>query len=185
MDKHSLRGEVMKRVRAMTAAEKEAASGSIVQQVVLAPWYQSAQIVMAFWPLSTEPDIREIIRLARSQGKTVLLPRCLQAPRMEALPWRGEESLCSGPFGISEPIPREPDDPPAPEPDLILVPCVAATESGARLGHGGGYYDWFLRNRKAKKVCLCFRTQIVGEIPTEPADVQMDLVIAERISETV
>ena len=185
MDKHSLRGEVMKRVRALTAAEKEAASIRIARQVISAPWFQEAHTVMVYWPLPTEPDTRGIIREAMARGKMVLLPRCLQAPRMEAWPWRGEEFLRPGPFGILEPIPGKTNDPPVPEPDLILVPCVAVTESGARLGHGGGYYDWFLRNRAAKKVCLCFRTQIVQAIPTEATDVPMDLVITEQISEQV
>ena len=135
---------------------------------------------MAFVSTPSEPDTREILSRAVQQGKTMLLPRCLKAPQMEALPYRGEAFLRPGLWGIPEPVPlsgAEENRPP--EPELILVPCVAATETGLRLGHGAGYYDRFLASCRAETVCLCFGRLLRPDIPAGPADVRTGLVVTE------
>ena len=176
-EKRRLRAERMARVRAMSPAERARESGRILERVLALPGYREARVIMAFCSLPTEPDTRGILADAAAQGKTVLLPRCLEAPRMEALPYRGEALLRPGPWGIPEPVPEAEKNSAGPEPELILVPCVAATPAVARLGHGAGYYDWFLRDRRAEKVCLCFSVQLTETLPTEETDIRMDRVI--------
>lgn len=84
--------------------------------------------------------------------------------------------------------------------DLILVPGVAFTSKGGRLGHGMGYYDKFLNEHFAKnrhrytesqqlsveeKISikntisfgLAFKEQIVHEVPLEKTDVLLDQII--------
>ena len=74
-------------------------------------------------------------------------------------------------------MPLEPDT--GPEPDLILVPCVAAARDGRRLGHGAGYYDRYLEGRGAETVCLCFRSCLRDDLPACGHDVRMDRVITD------
>ena len=65
--------------------------------------------------------------------------------------------------------------------DTIIVPLVAFDASCNRLGHGGGYYDRFLKKYpKAKKIGLAFELQKLKEIPTEPHDVKLDAVVTEE-----
>lgn len=180
-EKEMLRREVRKRLGALGETERKAASVNITQQVLSSSCFQQARTVMVFLSLPTEPDTQEIIQRAVIQGKQVLLPRCLHAPQMEALPWRGEEYLRKGPYGILEPVPLESEKQNSAEADLILVPCLAATKDGARLGHGGGYYDWYLSKHSAVKIALCFQMQLVDTIPMEPTDVWMDQVITEQV----
>lgn len=61
----------------------------------------------------------------------------------------------------------------------MIVPGVAFTSSGSRLGHGKGYYDTFLSslNPRAKTVALAFKEQILDEIPCHDHDVQIDQVL--------
>ena len=66
-----------------------------------------------------------------------------------------------------------------PQPDLILVPCVAAAMDGRRLGHGAGYYDRFLAGRGAKTFCLCFGRLLREDLPAGPEDIRMDAVVTE------
>jgi len=68
--------------------------------------------------------------------------------------------------------------------DLMLVPGLAFTRSGQRLGRGKGYYDRYLyRYRQLPDVnalttiALAFRQQIVGDIPTSEHDVVVDMVL--------
>jgi 5-formyltetrahydrofolate cyclo-ligase len=63
--------------------------------------------------------------------------------------------------------------------DLILVPGLAFTSEGCRLGRGSGYYDRFLSKIPGTtfKVGVCFDFQFLAELPHEPHDVKMDVVV--------
>ena len=62
--------------------------------------------------------------------------------------------------------------------DLVIVPGIAFTPAGQRLGRGRGYYDRLLpRLRNAYKMGVCWPCQMVTAIPTEPHDMPMDCVI--------
>lgn len=67
--------------------------------------------------------------------------------------------------------------------DLIIVPGVAFSTSGDRLGYGKGYYDRFFNNlliaqkHHATTVALAFKEQIVPYIPTDSHDIKMDIVL--------
>lgn len=73
----------------------------------------------------------------------------------------------------------------APDPgsvDLVIVPGVAFTAEGARLGQGGGWYDRFLSRTRADCVCVGvgFAVQISEALPCEEHDVVMDHVVTEE-----
>ena len=66
--------------------------------------------------------------------------------------------------------------------DLILVPGMAFTENGHRLGRGKGYYDTYLQKAKSvgvnpKTLALAFNEQILSEIPVNDHDYNIDRVI--------
>lgn len=65
--------------------------------------------------------------------------------------------------------------------DVIIVPGLAFTPDGRRCGQGAGWYDRFLPGRRAGCVTIGvgFRTQLVDDVPTEPHDVVLDLVITD------
>ena len=153
------------------------ASRSIAEQVFALPAWRQAGTVMAYSALPTEPDTREIILRAAAEKKIVLLPRCLQAPRMLALPWRGDGEMEPGYLGIPEPRMEAGAEL---RPDLILIPCVAAARDGIRLGHGAGYYDRFLASRRCRTLCLCYEALLCDTIPTDGHDVRMDAVATEK-----
>jgi 5-formyltetrahydrofolate cyclo-ligase len=66
-------------------------------------------------------------------------------------------------------------------PDLVLVPGLAFSRAGHRLGRGGGFYDRLLagRARGAVKIGVCFSLQLHDEVPTEKHDVVLDVVISD------
>jgi 5-formyltetrahydrofolate cyclo-ligase len=66
-----------------------------------------------------------------------------------------------------------------PEPfDFVLVPGVAFSPNGYRLGRGKGYYDKFLsKYSNLFTVGVCFREQFYLDIPTEPHDIPMHKVL--------
>lgn len=80
-------------------------------------------------------------------------------------------------MGIPEPLPQLPSCPPS-HFDLIIVPGVAFTPAGARLGYGGGYYDRFLPLcRQAQLIALAFHEQLLPQLPSEPHDIPIPLIL--------
>jgi 5-formyltetrahydrofolate cyclo-ligase len=67
--------------------------------------------------------------------------------------------------------------------DLVLVPGLAFTVNGHRLGRGKGYYDTFLNRCRATQaappftVGLAFSQQMVADVPIDENDVCVDLVL--------
>jgi 5-formyltetrahydrofolate cyclo-ligase len=66
-------------------------------------------------------------------------------------------------------------------PDVVIVPGLAFTPGGQRLGQGGGWYDRFLVGVRGdcETVGVCFREQLVDELPTEPHDVAVDRIVTD------
>ncbi len=73
------------------------------------------------------------------------------------------------------------DDVDASWPDVVVVPGLAFTHGGDRLGQGGGWYDRFLLAIRddCTTVGVCFAEQIVDTLPTEPHDVPLDHVVTD------
>ncbi|HUS42822.1 MAG TPA: 5-formyltetrahydrofolate cyclo-ligase [Ilumatobacteraceae bacterium] len=67
-------------------------------------------------------------------------------------------------------------------PDVVIVPGLAFTKGGDRLGQGGGWYDRFLSEVRAdcSSIGVCFAEQVVDVLPVEPHDVTMDVVVTDR-----
>ena len=177
-EKQRIRMETRRISEQLTSEYRREASREITRQVLTLPFWKEAGCVMAYWSLPEEPDTRELMETALREGKTLLLPRCLDSSRMIACPAGDLDSLKPGILGIPEPEETAPGMR-LPEPDLILVPCMAAAMHGVRLGHGVGYYDRFLAEHTGKTVCLCFQALLRADIPAEETDVSVDLVITD------
>lgn len=135
------------------------------------PQYHSASRVMAFASMDAEPDTDGLhARLARD-GKTLLLPRIV-GDHLEVAD--AAVGLRRGVWGIREPIGPTADPTSI---DLVVVPGVAFTATGGRLGHGKAYYDRFLPTTHAYTVGVCFAEQLVDELPLEPHDVMLHRVL--------
>ena len=66
--------------------------------------------------------------------------------------------------------------------DLVMVPGVAFDRTGARMGHGFGYYDKLLQHARADAplIALAFECQLFPQIPTQAHDIFMDRIITEN-----
>ena len=63
---------------------------------------------------------------------------------------------------------------------LCLVPGLAFSADGARLGYGKGYYDTFFARHSVLKLGLCYDFQLVPQVPTQPHDVRMDGILTDK-----
>ena len=141
-----------------------------------------SRVVMAYWPLPDEVDLRPLLDKLVARGCLVLLPKVLDDEQMELRRYQSVADLVEGAFHIMEPI-GEPfvDDE---QIDVALIPGMAFDAAGHRLGRGRGYYDRFLSthfshltsHHSPLLVGVCFPFQRVATVPTEDHDVCMDEV---------
>lgn len=86
------------------------------------------------------------------------------------------ESTFHVPEPIGHEIPARPD-----EVNVAVIPLVAFDRTGNRLGYGAGYYDRFLSaHPDMVKIGLAYSCQEIPEVPGEPTDIRMDMIITEN-----
>ena len=177
-EKRALRALARKRLAALTPQYRRAASAAIARSVLEDAAFLRADTVFCYVSLPTEPDTAPILRAALALGKRVCVPRCREKPRMDAVSIRSLSDLAPGSLGIPEPAAGGIVAPG--EIGLALVPCLAADRAGRRLGHGAGYYDFFLAAAPCPAYCLCFQALLLPALPAAPWDVPMNAVATER-----
>ena len=85
--------------------------------------------------------------------------------------------LARGRWGIWEPTDEAPLLSDYSRLDLVVVPGVAFSSDGKRLGRGKSFYDRFLPLvPRAAFVGVCYPCQVVEQIPADPWDIGMDIV---------
>ncbi|WP_053364105.1 5-formyltetrahydrofolate cyclo-ligase [Bacillus sp. FJAT-27251] len=128
-----------------------------------------------------EVDTFQIIRKAWEEGKAVAIPKCI--PENKELVFRSFNRFSQLEmvyYGLYEPIPAETAEVPAGKIDLLIVPGLAFTPAGYRLGFGGGYYDRLLADYTGDTVSLAFQLQVFPELPIEAHDIPISRVITEE-----
>jgi len=162
----------------LTREYRDFADSAIRAFVRYSEAWQKAENIFIYVSMWAEPDTRALIGAALEAGKSVYVPLCCPDKTMMAVRIRSFDALRPGMRGIPEP----PADGEAAEPgtlELAVVPCVTAAKDGARLGHGAGYYDRFLRLHACKTMCLCYGEMLADALPMDGHDVWMDSVVTE------
>lgn len=140
--------------------------------------------VAVFHPVPLEPDLLPLLSsLAGIRGVRLLFPVAAGPGLLDWVAAAPDTEI--GPpsargFG-AEPIgPREGIDALS-WADLVLAPALALAPDGSRLGHGGGYYDRALRQRRpgTSVVGVVHPSEVLpaGEIPREQHDLRVDAVL--------
>ena len=69
------------------------------------------------------------------------------------------------------------------EPEILIVPLVAFDRKGGRLGYGGGFYDRTLEMLRAERptmaIGFAYTGQEAGDLPLEPTDQPLDMIVTE------
>ena len=178
--KKALRESVIARRDALDAETRNRDSCIITAKLLDLPQYRAAGVVCAYASFGSEFDSAAFCSDVVASGKRLLLPRINRAARMLELREVGNlgSDLVAGVWGIREPAERCPIVPPSAV-EFLLVPGVAFTAAGGRLGYGGGFYDRLLAglNAKIPRIAVAFELQVVESIPTGPGDQRVHLIV--------
>lgn len=179
VQKQRLRAAARARLHGIPAQSFEVMGRAMARRVCALEAWRAAHRVFCFVSAGAEPDTRPLLQAALAEGKALYVPRITGPGRMEPARLYELAALEPGPFGI----PSAPGGAPTAGPGemgLALVPCLLACPSGARLGHGGGYYDRFLAGFEGVSAVLCPHALLAGSLPMGPFDRQCALVVTER-----
>ena len=197
------KAQLRQRLKAQLAAlphaqldlESQHATDLLLAHHVLSPLLAATPAVAVYLSMPhAEFQTRHLLRHLFAAGKRVFLPRVLSIERMSLLECHSladVDALPANSWGIREP----------PATDgrcevlacveqvgLCVVPGVAFTSGGLRLGHGRGYYDRYLRawdherrkcglSGQVPTVALALRCQLVEELPVMEHDRRIDHII--------
>lgn len=164
---------------------KDELSRKICERFVALPEYAAARTAMFYVDVRTEVRTRDYLAIALTHRKKIVVPWCNDRGELELFWLQGMDDLSIGMYKILEPRSElrhlSERRVPVTDLDLIMVPGVAFTRDGARMGHGKGYYDKLLEHARpdAPLIALAFECQFFSEIPTQDHDVFMDKIISE------
>lgn len=178
--KKGLRQKMLAMRRALSANETESRSSSLKENILSLLEYKNAKKIMAFLAMKGESNLDGFIRQALLDGKEVYIPVCLPERQMEAGRLIDMEHFEKEPLGLRNlPAGYEVTSPESL--DLVLIPGLAVSQEGIRLGMGAGYYDRYLaRVPFEKRVAALWDFQVIPDIPSEPFDQKIAKIVTDK-----
>jgi 5-formyltetrahydrofolate cyclo-ligase len=176
--KDRLRQDLFARRDALPKAFRRKAAARIAEQALALPELQDIRPVGGYWTIRSEVDARPLMEALTGRGQDVALSQIIH-PHLSWRLWKPDDPLIKGGFGVREPGP----DAPEVFPKALLVPLVAFDRRGGRIGYGKGHFDRAIAALEAKHpvltVGLAYSIQEIDEVPIEPHDRRLDIVITE------
>lgn len=184
--KRALRGR-MKGVRgALPRSSVEARSARIVECLSSLPELEAARGVALFWPMEkkNEVDLRALDAALRALGKRLYYPFMTPIEGGFRTGFRRLEDVSlleARGRGFSEP-PVSATAAVRGDVDLVVVPALAVSPDGYRVGYGIGFYDVTLPDvcPPATSVVVAFSFQLVAEAPHDDDDFACDLIVTDE-----
>nr|WP_216652195.1 5-formyltetrahydrofolate cyclo-ligase [Nocardioides sp. zg-1308] len=141
-----------------------------------------AATVAAYVSVGSEPGTGLLLDALLAAGKRVLLPVVLRGLDLDWAVHTGREDLAPAVRGLLEPTGPRLGVEAIGRADVVLVPGLAVSGAGDRLGQGGGCYDRALpRVVPGTPVAVVLHDDEVGlAVPTDPHDVRVGFALTDR-----
>ncbi|XP_018394147.1 PREDICTED: 5-formyltetrahydrofolate cyclo-ligase [Cyphomyrmex costatus] len=184
--KRALRKEIKDILKNISLEEKKEQSVIVFKKLCQLKQYQNSKRISLYLSTKDEIDTLPILKHIFDMGKEAFVPQ-YQGKTMEMVKLKSMEDYETLPltkWNIKQPSATESYENALKTGglDLIILPGVAFTVNGKRLGHGMGYYDKYLKrcfqkDIKPYLVAVGFKEQIQEDIPVNENDVPVDIVL--------
>jgi 5-formyltetrahydrofolate cyclo-ligase len=158
-------------------------SRAIAGQICTSPWYVLTDFFFVYAAIRSEVDLTAFCERAWKDGKSLFFPK-VDGKNMDFYRVTDFGQLKKGAFFVPEPdsdvCPQATGQEAAQA--VLLVPGVAFSGDGYRIGYGGGFYDRYLEGRsEIYPVGICFTEQLTQDFVPQAHDRRMREVITENI----
>jgi 5-formyltetrahydrofolate cyclo-ligase len=173
--KSALRKAMLAERDSLDATVKGKMDEKLTQEMIALIKLHRATTIHSYIPMGSEINLIPLLKYLLDAGITVVTPRSLPKRKLQHLILNSLDELEKGIYGTSHPANSLEFKG---HYDMILVPGLAFDKAGYRLGYGAGYYDTFLVDHPDSiKVGICYPFQVVDQVPAEPHDIKLDLII--------
>ena len=173
-EKHAARTAAFARRKAAHAADMGAGAGHL--SAVLAGF--RGVPLAGYMPIRTEIDPIPAMEEAAAHGDVGLPVIEANGQPLRFSHWTPGGALRDGPFKV-----KVPETDSFFEPHILIVPLVAFSRAGGRLGYGGGFYDRTLALLRAKRSTLAigfaYAEQEAEVLPLEATDEPLDMIVTQ------
>ncbi|MCP4644418.1 MAG: 5-formyltetrahydrofolate cyclo-ligase [bacterium] len=178
--KDEIRRDRLEARRQLSAMEAATRSAAILERLMNVAVFIHAETVLAYVSSKdNEVDTHAAIQTLLARGRRVLVPVARDGGLLEWSAVNDLNELAPSTFGILEPR-EECLRLETPRSDAVaLVPGIAFSPQGGRIGYGGGYYDRFLAGFDGATIGLAYELQMVRNIPVEAHDRLVGMVVTE------
>ncbi len=174
-EKRAIRRE-MSRARAETAPElKRSWDLAVTDNLLGSGILSDAGCVYCYYSTKEEVDTTGLMQTLLLSGKKVACPR-VEKGEISFYLINALTDCCPGFRGICEPVTEceKAED----EKALVILPGLAFSTDGDRIGYGGGYYDRFLASEPMHAtVALAYPFQVVRSLPADINDFRAGYII--------
>ena len=152
--------------------ERSVAARELALRLTAAPEVRRAATVAAYVATGSEPGTAPLLHALVAAGKRIVLPVLLPDGDLEWAAYAGDQDLVPARFGLLEPVGSRLGVDAVATADAVLVPGLAVSARGERLGRGGGSYDRALgRVPVGTFTCVLLYDDEVGvDVPVEAHD---------------
>lgn len=179
--KRELRKRMLAARRALSKEERASYSAEITEKLLSHAAVTRARTIFAYAAMPDEVQTESLLSGLLAMGKRVAIPWITGKQWMEAALVPSMDLLEVGAYGILTVREERREILSPQELDCVIVPGVAFSVDGARLGMGGGYYDTFLpKAERAVRIAAAFQCQITEDIPRLPHDCGVDWIVTEQ-----
>lgn len=159
---------------AMTELEVDKRSQLLCNNLLTIDRLLQADVVMGYLPFQNEVDILPLMHKLEEMGKTVAVS-ITEPDRIYPVVYHAQSQLEKDRFGVRYPVDKTAID--SKTIDVCLVPGVAFSKTGKRLGFGKGYYDRFLKELPCLRIGISYERQLIEDLATDEHDEMMHLIV--------
>lgn len=182
MNKEKLRISILKKLKELPMESRQKFNESLLKQLKETNEWKQANTIAITLSRFPEVDTDLIVQAVWNDGKQVVIPYSGKNRKLSFYLYNSKTEIKQSRFGLWEPENRK-NEIVANQIDLILVPGLAYSNAGYRVGFGGGYYDRYLASYTGKTISVLYPFQLDNQTSalTEPFDIPVQkLLIASE-----
>ncbi|MBN2732109.1 MAG: 5-formyltetrahydrofolate cyclo-ligase [Balneolaceae bacterium] len=179
--KSRLRKELLDKRTSIPSDQFEEKSAQICNRLKDFPVFQNAQTIHCYVSMNQRGEVNThpLIKDMLGAGINVVVPVTkFESGNLQHVHLEKFNQLKENKWGVLEPEGGE--EVPVHQLELVIVPMVGGDRQRNRLGYGKGFYDRFLSKVNCLTIGLLFERCLIDEIPVEPFDVPLDMLITEE-----